>query len=122
MCRDPLAALEELIEIGVDRVLTSGQQADAISGAETIKKLVEAAGDRIVVMACGSIDETNAREVVDQTGASEFHFTAFEEQASEMEYRNENVAMGSDDAPSEYLRRITSAEKVKQVIEAANSR
>ncbi|MEQ1763078.1 MAG: copper homeostasis protein CutC [Pyrinomonadaceae bacterium] len=122
VCRDPIAALEELIEIGVDRVLTSGQQADALSGAETIRKLVEAAGDRIVVMACGGIDETNAREVVDQTGANELHFTAFEEQASEMEYRNESVAMGSNDASSEYLRRVTSAEKVRLVIEAASGK
>ena len=120
VCRDPFAALEDLIEIGVDRVLTSGQHADAISGAETMKKLVEAAGDRIVVMACGGIDETNAAKVVAGTGASEFHFTAFEEVASEMEYKNESVAMGSDDAPSEYLRHVTTAEKVRSIIEAAN--
>lgn len=113
VCRDPLTALEDLIEIGVDRVLTSGQKADAVSGAETIKKLVEAAGDRIVVMACGGIDETNAAEIVATTGVSELHFTAFEEVVSEMEHRNEAVAMGSDDAPSEYLRRVTSAEKVR---------
>lgn len=121
VCRDPLTALEELIEIGVDRVLTSGQCADALSGAETIKKLVETAGDRITVMACGGIDETNAAEVVAATGAKEFHFTAFEEVASEMEYRNESVAMGSDDAASEYLRRVTSAEKVSRTVQAAKS-
>ncbi|MDI1243636.1 MAG: copper homeostasis protein CutC [bacterium] len=120
VCRDPLAALEDLIEIGVDRVLTSGQKADAASGAETIKKLVAAAGDRIVVVACGAIDETNAAEVIASTDASELHFTAFEEQESAMEYRNESVAMGSADAPSEYVRRVTSAEKVQRVIEAAN--
>jgi len=121
VCRDPLAALEDLIDVGVDRVLTSGQQADAISGAETIKKLVDTAGDRIVVMACGGIDETNIADVVAATGAQELHFTAFEDQASEMEYRNENVAMGSDDAPSEYLRRVTSAEKVRATVEAASN-
>ncbi len=120
VCRDPFAALEDLIEIGIDRVLTSGQHADAIGGAETIKKLVETAGDRIVIMACGGIDETNACEMLDKTGASELHFTAFEEQASEMEHRNDSVAMGSDDAPSEYLRRVTSADKVRLVIDAAN--
>ena len=119
VCRDPFTALADLIEIGVDRVLTSGQQADALSGAETIKKLVDAAGDRIIVMACGGIEETNAADVVAATGASELHFTAFEEEVSEMEFKNEDVAMGSDDAPSEYLRRVTSAEKVHRVIEAA---
>jgi len=120
VCRDPFSALEDLIEIGVDRVLTSGQDADAISGSETIKKLVEAAGDRIVVMAGGGIDATNVAELVASTAAKELHFTAFEELASEMEYRNEAVAMGSDDVPSEYLRRVTTAEKVRSVIEAAN--
>lgn len=118
LCRDPFAALEDLIEIGIDRVLTSGQQPDALAGAETTKKLVEAAGERIVVMACGAIDETNAAEVVAATATTEFHFTAFEELTSEMEYKNDSVAMGSNDAPSEYLRRVTSAEKVNAVIEA----
>lgn len=121
MCVDPFAGLEDLVEAGVDRVLTSGQQADALSGAETIKKLVEAAGDRIGVIACGGIDETNVAEIVAATGAKELHFTAFEDVSSEMEYKNENVAMGSGDAPSEYVRRVTSAEKVQRVIEAARS-
>lgn len=119
VCRDPFAALEDLIEIGVDRVLTSGQQADAVSGAETIRQLVEAAGDRIVVMACGGLDETNVADVISKTGVSEVHFTAFESVESEMEFRNDTVAMGSEDAGSEYVRQVTSAEKVRRVIEAA---
>lgn len=118
VCRDPFASLEDLIEIGVDRVLTSGQQADAVSGAETIQKLVEAAGDRIVVMACGGLDETNIADVIAKTGVSEVHFTAFETVESEMEFRNQSVAMGSEDAGSEYVRQVTSAERVKRVIEA----
>lgn len=122
VCRDPFAALEDLVEIGIDRVLTSGQQADALSGAETIKKLVDAAGERIVIMACGNIDETNVAEIVTQTSANELHFTAFEEVTSEMEHRNNAVSMGSDDAPSEYSRRVTTTEKVKLVIETANGK
>lgn len=119
VCRDPFAALEDLIEIGVDRVLTSGQQADAVSGAETIRQLVEAAGDRILVMACGGLDETNVADVISKTGVSEVHFTAFESVESEMEFRNDTVVMGSEDAGSEYVRQVTSAEKVRRVIEAA---
>lgn len=120
VCKDPFAALEDLIEIGVDRVLTSGQKGDAVSGAETIKKLVEAAGDRITIMACGGIDEANAADVVASTSATEFHFTAFEEIASAMEHKNEDVAMGSANAPSEYTRRVTTADKVRAVVEAIN--
>jgi len=79
---------------------------------------VEAAGDRIVVMACGGLDETNIADVIAKTGVSEVHFTAFETVESEMEFRNRSVAMGSEDAGSEYVRQVTSAEKVRRVIEA----
>lgn len=118
VCRDAFAALEDLIKIGIDRVLTSGQQADAVNGASIINKLVEQAGGRIAIMACGGIDETNAAEVAKRTGANEFHFTAFEQRPSEMRFLNENVTMGSDEAPSEYIRKFTSAEKVSRVIAA----
>jgi copper homeostasis protein len=122
VCRDPFEALEKLIAIGVDRVLTSGQMADALSGSTLIKQLIDLANGRIAILACGSIDETNAADVVAATGASEFHFTAFEDQESAMKYRNECVAMGSADASSEYLRRITTAEKVSRLIEALGQR
>jgi copper homeostasis protein len=116
VCRDPFAALEELVEIGVDRILTSGQAADALNGAETIKKLVETAGDRIAIIACGGIDEINAAEIVSATGAKELHFTAFEEISSEMEHRNESIAMGSPNGPPEYSRRVTTKERVSLII------
>ena len=119
VCRDPRAALETLIELGVSRVLTSGQQADALNGAAMIAELVKVSTDRIKILACGGIDETNAAEVVETTGASELHFTAFEEIPSKMEFKNESVSMGSDDAPSEYIRRVTTAERVRSVINAA---
>lgn len=118
VCSDPKAALKDLIELDIDRVLTSGQKPDAISGAATIKELVEAAGESISVIACGSIDEANAAEVAKATGAKEFHFTAFETIASGMEFKNDEVKMGAKDGPSEYERNVTSAEKVSGVIAA----
>lgn len=122
VCRDPAAALEILIELRVSRVLTSGQQANAVSGAGLIAELVHQAAGRIGILACGSIDETNAAAVVAATGAREFHFTAFEDVQSKMEYRNECVAMGSDYAPSEYVRRITTPERVRAIINAAKGK
>ncbi len=113
VCRDPRTALETLIELGVSRVLTSGQQANAVDGALLIAELVRQAEGRIGILACGSIDEANAAQVVAVTGANEFHFTAFEDVSSKMEFRNESVAMGSDDAPSEYTRRVATAESVR---------
>lgn len=119
VCRDPHAALETLIDLGISRVLTSGQNQSATDGSTMMAELVKQADGRIGVLACGGIDETNAAAIIKATGATELHFTAFEEIPSQMEFKNESVSMGDDDAPSEYTRRVTTAERVRCVIAAA---
>lgn len=119
VCRDPFEALETLIEMGVDRILTSGQKANATDGAALIRKLSEQANGRISIMACGSIDETNIAAVIATTGVKELHFTAFERVESKMQHRNDIVAMGSDDAGSEYLRNAANSETVRKTINAS---
>lgn len=119
VCSEPLRALEDLVEISVDRILTSGQQPTVTEGTELIAKLIEVAGDRISIMACGGLNVQNIANVVKATAAREFHFTAFEDVASSMTFRNENVSMGGTEDTSEYIRRVTSAEIVREIIEAA---
>jgi len=53
MTRDPFEALETLIDLGIDRVLTSGQEKSAVEGWNLITELVHGAGERIVVMRGG---------------------------------------------------------------------
>lgn len=72
---DPFAALEQLIELGFDRVLSSGQADSAYKGRVTLRKLVNAAAGRISIMPGSGIDASNIAEIVRETGASEFHFT-----------------------------------------------
>jgi copper homeostasis protein len=67
------AALEQLIECGVDRVLTSGGARTALEGADAIARLVELADNRIVVIAGGGIRESNVQDVIARTGVSEVH-------------------------------------------------
>lgn len=119
VCSEPFIALEDLIEIGLDRILTSGQQPTATEGTELIAKLVETAGDRISIMACGGLNAQNIANVTKVTRAREFHFTAFEDVASAMKFRNESVSMGGTGNASEYTRRVTSTEIVREMIEAA---
>jgi len=69
MARDACEALDTLVELGVERVLTSGQEEMALEGAELIAELVRRAGERIVVMAGGGINERNVGRIVAQTGA-----------------------------------------------------
>lgn len=70
---DQLAALDALVELGVQRVLTSGGATSALAGAEAIKHLVARAGGRITIMAGGSVRAHNAREVVERSGVRELH-------------------------------------------------
>jgi copper homeostasis protein len=66
-------ALETLIDLGVDRVLTSGGAATAFEGRAVLRELVARAEDRIVVMPGGGVRSHNAAQIVADTGASELH-------------------------------------------------
>ena len=72
-CRDPAAALEALIKLGINRVLTSGQAATAWEGRELIAALVRQAAGRITILAGGGVNEENAAELVRLTGVTELH-------------------------------------------------
>ena len=70
---DSSQALEELIDIGVRRILTSGGKSTALDGADAIVKLVDQAGDRITIVAGGGIRENNVREVIERGRVKEVH-------------------------------------------------
>jgi copper homeostasis protein len=70
---EPSQALEELIDIGVRRILTSGGKSTALDGADAIVKLVDQAGDRIAIVAGGGIRENNVREVIERGRVKEVH-------------------------------------------------
>ena len=68
-----LDALDELIDLGVERVLTSGGAATASEGAEQIAALVERAGGRIIILAGGGVRAHNVRDIIARTGVREVH-------------------------------------------------
>jgi len=71
--RDFADSIEALVDAGVDRVLTSGGAATAVEGIATLASLVRQAADRIVVMAGGTITDSNAAQIVRETGVREIH-------------------------------------------------
>jgi len=73
VCADPLAALEEIISLGCDRLLTSGQKSDALSGSDLIATLVNKAGGRIIVMAGSGVRPSNIECIENITRAPEYH-------------------------------------------------
>jgi copper homeostasis protein len=72
-CRDPFEALEDIISLGIERLLTSGHRADAWEGRFILKELVGRAAGRIVIMPGCGITPANLPELAAITGATEFH-------------------------------------------------
>ena len=87
-CANPFEAMESIIGIGCERILTSGQQPTAHAGIPLIDQLVGAADDRIVIMPGSGVRASNIVELAEKTGASEFHTSARVLKASAMEYVN----------------------------------
>jgi copper homeostasis protein len=76
--RDQDEALELLVSLQVDHILTSGAAETAMQGAPRIKQLVERAGDRIGIIAGGSVTAANAPTLVGITGVQSVHGRAFQ--------------------------------------------
>ena len=116
---DPMQALEDIIELGCARILTSGCRPTALEGAELLAKMVEKADDRIIIMPGCGVKESNIAEIARLSGAREFHFSAREPVESGMVFRNPEVAMGSEDDP--YGTVQTTARRVAATIEPLKS-
>lgn len=87
-CSNPFEALEDIIEIGCERILTSGQQPTAAEGVDLINQLIRQAEDRIIIMPGSGVRSSNIIDIARQTGAVEFHSSAGKMIASNMEYHN----------------------------------
>lgn len=122
MCRDPFKSLEDIISLGCDTILTSGQMPKAAQGIELIKQLVEKAGDRIEIMPGSGINAENIATIAGGTGAQVFHLSAREPIESEMTFRNPNLKMGGTEIViNEYEQMVTSAELVNKTREALDT-
>jgi copper homeostasis protein len=107
MTRDPFEALEDCIEVGFERILTSGHRTKAAEGIDLIGALVERAKGRIIIMPGSGVNEGNVEEISRRTRATEFHFSATMQRDSEMSYKNQSLAgMGSDENSEYQLRTI----------------
>jgi len=114
MTADPFLAMEDLISLGVSRILTSGQQKTAPEGVDLIRSLIEKSAGRIVVMPGGGIKEHNVVGLIIKTGATEIHVHLEKQEQSRMQYFQPSVHMGRSDQP-EYSIAITDAERIRKI-------
>ncbi|XP_001373013.1 copper homeostasis protein cutC homolog [Monodelphis domestica] len=121
MVQNPEVALETLLTLGFDRVLTSGCDSSALEGLPMIKQLVEQAKGKIVIMPGGGITERNLQRILEGSGATEFHCSARSAKDSGMKFRNTSVAMGASLSNSEYSSKVTDVAKVRTLCAIAKS-
>lgn len=114
-CKDPQVALEDIIELGCDRILTSGQQNTALQGKGFLKTLIQQANGRIEVMPGAGVDATNVKEILIYTGANSIHSSAKVVEKSKMEFQIQSVTgMDEDEIYSDQ-------QKVSEIVEQIKS-
>lgn len=113
-CVNPFKALEQLIEIGCQRILTSGQKPAAIDAIEMITQLVSAANDRIIIMPGSGVRKENIKEIAEKTGALEFHSSLRSKRKSKMDFNHPSFS-GSEES---YTNPFINPEDVKALHKA----
>ncbi|MGZ4816181.1 MAG: copper homeostasis protein CutC [Terriglobales bacterium] len=114
---DPFRALDDLVELGITRVLTSGQQDTVPGGADLIRRLIEHAGGRIEVLPGGGIKPYNLADVIARTGCTQVHLTAFKTVTDPSTRHYPNVTFGGSLHPPEDSFQMTDAALVRQIAE-----
>jgi copper homeostasis protein len=107
-------ALEDIIEIGCERILTSGLVPNALDGAETLAALIKQADERIIIMPGSGVRADNIIDLAKKTGAVEFHTSARMNIGSKMNYTSERMKESMKSVS------LNSAE-VKKIIDNLNS-
>jgi copper homeostasis protein len=116
-CLEPEQALEQLIAIGCERILTSGQQPTAPEGADLIARLQQQADDRIIIMPGSGVRPENVAALAKQTGCFEFHSSLRSSVKSNMQF----VHPAFTGSAESYQNPSMDPAKVGQFIEALTS-
>lgn len=121
MCKHPLKAFEELKELGIDCLLTSGQAPKAIDGLELISQLVERAENKIKIMPGSGVRVHLLEEIHQKTKAHAYHMSARIPVSSKMQFQQEKVSMGSQSLDAEYLSHTHDVEVIRKAIRIFNN-
>lgn len=115
-CKDPSIALEQLIECGCERILTSGQKPSIMDGISLVKELNDIANDRIVIMPGSGVRPQNIVEIKEKTGCKEFHASLRSKIRSSMQYVNPDF----NKDPESYCNNFIDSNDVKKMKIAVN--
>jgi copper homeostasis protein len=120
LAAQPDQALDVLLELGIERLLTSGQSPTAEAGIPVIQSLVQRSAGRIEILAGGGINASNARRIVHATGVREIHVRGSSTSPSPMRFRREGVFLGRTSEPDEYRRIETESNQIRAIVDTVN--
>ena len=117
---DPFEALSTLIDLGIRRVLTSGQEPSSPNGVELIRELVAKAGDRLEIMPGSGVRVHNVAELVRTTGCRQVHLSAHKSYVDSSTLNNPRISFGSPSPPQEGIVNVIDFELVAAIVQAAS--
>lgn len=118
---DPSVALEQLIDLGFTRLLTSGQRAFASDGIPLIRSLVEQSAGRIEILPAGGLRVHNIVDFLKETGCKCFHLAPFIEMTDPSTLGNPEIEYAPTSLPKESAYHLIDRSQVAGVVEAARS-
>jgi copper homeostasis protein len=118
--KDPFESLDCLIDLGAERVLTSGLKSSAIEGKELLSRLVEKSARKIIIMPGGGINKANIEELVKITKAEEYHLSGKSIVGSKTKYRNNDIKFNSASSIQEYDYIESDERKINDVVSLLN--
>jgi copper homeostasis protein len=102
-CLDPLQALEQIISIGCERILTSGQHPNAMDGINLLTQLQDIANDRIIIMPGSGVRKENIATLAKQTGCTEFHTSLRSTTTSSSQFVHPAFAQDKESYTNNYI-------------------
>ena len=115
-CRDPFEALEQIADMGCERILTSGQRPAAPDGVELIAELNKTAAGRVIIMPGSGVRAENIKSIAQRTGCTEFHSSLRGKTASAMEFVHPGFAGSSES----YMNNWINPDDVRMLRQALN--
>ena len=112
-------SLEQIIDLGCERILTSGQQATAAKGVEQLAQFVQQANNRLSIMPGCGVNRSNALQIMELTGANEIHLSGKTQRPSAMIDLGTQVSMGAEASGDQFID-VTDFDKVSQIVRLLN--
>lgn len=116
--RDLDEALDVLIKCGVPRVLTSGGEPNIISGQDVLARLIDKAGEQIIILPGGGVKSDMAGAFARAVGCREIHLSARHVVDSPMKFRRTDIRMGAERVPPEYVLKHVDVQQVREAVKA----